>query len=86
MSNKFLLSDPELVTLLSTKRAARVALAMDSDTAKIYIKKSKIQGVSTWYPQKLLPNFQNQRYSPLAQDSQVNEKRVIQRVAENLDA
>ena len=58
---------------------------MDSDTAKIYIKKSKIQGVSTWYPQKLLPNFQNQRYSPLAQDSQVNEKPVVQRVVENLD-
>ena len=58
---------------------------MDSDTAKIYIKNSKIQGVLTWYPQKLLLNFQNQRYSPSAQDSQVNEKWVVQRVAENLD-
>ena len=55
---------------------------MDPDTAKIYIKKSKIQGVLT---SKLLPNFQNQRYSPLAQESQVNEKPVVQRVVENLD-
>jgi len=68
MSNKFLLSDPELVTLLSTKRAARVAQCiinrtpsclwpwtydtMDSDTA------TALQNVRD-LPENLISAFYN---------------------------